>query len=360
MAEYYVNIPSFDDLNTTQQTAVLDDNAISLSGGPGTGKSIVSLWRHILNHQRENPIISQLLTFTTTLALYLKKCSNSKNKRAASYVDSSKNWMFNHNDVRAEIIHDEAQDLPISFNNSLKNYSNKISYGADNEQILISNSRNFDGTYNLERCSPEGNLSIEFPQNSNHRLARNYRNSRKIMKLAHNLFANAPIPQEIIDSCTIDGEYPRLLISGNDNEKINLAVLQLIRDYSTNDTINIGILVPFENPNHIAGVTSTVDYYYNLLTNNNITCSRYTNIMVAATELFNIHITTFKSAKGLEFDVVILPDFHHYNTIFNVIDWHDFYVGVTRTKSNLFLISRVDIPSLPDNGLNKLIDKVIL
>jgi DNA helicase IV len=360
MPEYYFNLPPFDDLSPSQQAAVLDDNAIALSGGPGTGKSVVSLWRHILNHQRENPIRSQLLTFTTSLALYLKKCCRTQNADASNYVDSSKNWVFNHATNRAEVIHDEAQDLQLAFNSGIRRHSNKISYGADNGQLITANSKNADGSYNLNVCSPEDNLRVEFPNNSLHTLTRNYRNTRRIMKFAKKVFLGAAISQEIIDSCTTEGEYPRLLISGNDNEKINQTVIQLVTDFAVNETINIGILVPFENPNQFASQTSTAQYYYDLLINNEIDCTMYTNVMGGIQAIKNIHVTTFKSAKGLEFDVVIIPDFNLVNTAFRVIDWRDFYVGVTRSKSNLFLISRADFPNLPSEGINKVIDKVIL
>ena len=52
MAEYYFSLPPFDNLSESQNQAVIDDNAIALSGGPGTGKSVVSIFRHILNHIR--------------------------------------------------------------------------------------------------------------------------------------------------------------------------------------------------------------------------------------------------------------------------------------------------------------------
>ncbi|MCB0538779.1 MAG: hypothetical protein KDE33_14785, partial [Bacteroidetes bacterium] len=74
MPGYYFNLPPFDNLSASQNQAVIDDNAIALSGGPGTGKSVVSIFRHILNHTRENPINSQLLTYTTSLAYYLQGC----------------------------------------------------------------------------------------------------------------------------------------------------------------------------------------------------------------------------------------------------------------------------------------------
>lgn len=71
MAEYYFKLPDFEKLKTPQKSAVADTSAIALSGGPGTGKSVVSLWRQILNHSKDIPVRSQLLTFTTSLAYYL-------------------------------------------------------------------------------------------------------------------------------------------------------------------------------------------------------------------------------------------------------------------------------------------------
>lgn len=359
MPQYYFNLPPFEEYNPSQQSAITDDNAIALSGGPGTGKSDVSLWRHILNHQRENPIRSQLLTYTTSLALYLKKRCHTQSVNASNYVDSSKNWRIHFAAQRAEIIHDEAQDLPLAFNTGLSEYSGKISYGADNQQLITSNSRNADGTYNLDRCSPEENLRTSFTSNSLHSLSRNYRNSRRIMKMAKRLFTNAVIPQEIIDSCRLEGEFPRLLISNN-NTVINQTVIRLVNQFADNETINIGILVPFENQNARAGETATARYYFDLLNINGIDCSIYTNSMVRCTEIKNVHITPFKSSKGLEFDVVIIPDFHLVNVPFNVIDWRDFYVGVTRTKSNLFLLSRSDFSNLASEGVNKVIERIIL
>lgn len=82
MPGYYFNLPPFDQIraeNAVQSQAILDPHPIALSGGPGTGKSVVSMYRHILNHARDNPINSQLITFTTSLAYYLKGCCRNAN-----------------------------------------------------------------------------------------------------------------------------------------------------------------------------------------------------------------------------------------------------------------------------------------
>lgn len=362
MPGFYFNLPPFDNLSSSQNQAVLDPNAIALSGPPGTGKSVVSIFRHILNHKRKNPTNSQLITFTTSLAYYLKGCCRTNSISAAEKVESSLNWKNIHSGKRSEIIHDEAQDLPLSYNQWLAGLSNKISYGADNQQLIRGNARNADGSYNLNFCSPEENLRIEFPNNSMHYLSRNYRNSKRILQFARTLLTPHPfgahIPQELIDRCTTIGEYPRLIINTN-NQQLNQTVLQIVNQFAANDAINIAILVPFENANQLASESATARYYYNLLRNNNIDCSIYTNEHHGNLEIKNIHITTFKSAKGLEFDVVILPEFHLLHTRFNVVDWRDWYVGITRTKSNLFMISNTRFNNIPSDGIQKVIDKVI-
>lgn len=47
---YYFNLPIFDDLTPDQKRAVNETRQIALGGGPGTGKSVVCLWRHIRNY----------------------------------------------------------------------------------------------------------------------------------------------------------------------------------------------------------------------------------------------------------------------------------------------------------------------
>ena len=52
MAGYYFNLPQITQLTIPQQAALNETKQIALSGGPGTGKSVVSLWRHISNYQK--------------------------------------------------------------------------------------------------------------------------------------------------------------------------------------------------------------------------------------------------------------------------------------------------------------------
>ena len=54
MSGYYFKLPLIIDLTIGQQTALDEPNPIAISGGPGTGKRVVSLFRHIRNYVNPN------------------------------------------------------------------------------------------------------------------------------------------------------------------------------------------------------------------------------------------------------------------------------------------------------------------
>lgn len=353
MADYYFNFPAITSLTIAQQAALNEAGAIALTGGPGTGKSFVSLWRHISNHQRQNPIKSQLLTFTTSLAYYLKASSASQSKNAADYVDSTKNWYYKKAAARAEIIIDEAQDMPLNLyedEDKLRQFSKRLSYGADNKQILNPNAFNFDRTYNLSECSPEEELHRIY-KNKIFSLDKNFRNTKRILEFAKIAFSDAIIPISELNSCKEVGEKPSFLLFRN-IAKQNEAIINIISQFSQNEGHNIGILTPLANKPWEGGEIYTARYYYDIINNykrpdgSNFECSYYDWTMNGMNKMKNIHITPFKSAKGLEFDTVILPCFDPYKLKLNVVTWRHYFVAVTRAKSNLYLFSQNDMPNL--------------
>ena len=346
MAGYYFNLPAITQLTIPQQAALNETRPIALSGGPGTGKSVVSLWRHISNYEKGKK--SLLLTYTTTLKQYLKACCKTKNDNAAPNVGASyrnrprTNW--------SEIIVDEAQDLENDYYMDIKQYG-IISYGADDSQILY-----------RDHCSKEVELRNIFPDNVPCVLNKNFRSTQRIMKFAKQAFPKAVIPQRIIDGLANNvGELPVLLISnGNKYDHTNSlqdnAIGGIIQSFHANDH-NIAILVPFQsNVRIFESVLNTKGY--NIGSDYSSYCGDdYDKTGQGCGEILNIHITTFKSAKGLEFDTVIIPNFHKYTEICGSYktDWEDFYVACTRARSNLYLISNYDLPNL-----NFVTDKQVL
>lgn len=342
MAEYHFQLPQITELTLPQQAALNEIHPIALSGGPGTGKSVVSLWRHIANCQKGKK--SLLLTYCSSLATYLTACCSTQHPDAAAHIDRFHKGKDRANDgIWDEVIIDEAQDLPANYYQGL---SPNISYGVDDSQILYP-----------ESGSSRELLKTIFPDNIDYVLDRNFRSTQRIMLFAQKAFPDAYIPQNIIDGLSGNiGQWPVLLIThipdiwsewderyNSSNKKQTEAILQIIREFRTG-LHNIAILLPFKKD---------VESFEAILQANGISdfsiyCENNDRFPDRCKVIKDLHITTFKSAKGLEFDTVILPNFHKFKEIcgsYNA-EWKDFYVAVTRARSNLYLISSYDMPEL--------------
>lgn len=322
---YYFKLPLFTDLTTGQRSALNEPNAIAISGGPGTGKSVVSLWRHIRNYGLGNRN-SLLLTYTKTLETYLAASAGSENPKAGKAVNRTY-WWSTHNPTNFdEIIIDEAQDVEGIKYDIVKRYSNIISYGADDKQIVYP-----------KKCTTEAQLKGIFPKNNHYELDENFRNSYEIMLFTQALFPNKLIPQHTINKLLADkktGNKPILLITDNDLAKQKKSILDIINLFKS-DRHNIAILVPLRKH---------VNQFHKILMDENITCSKYESDDDELAVIENVHITTFKSSKGTEFDTVIIPDFQNFewniaNLTLAPITENDYYVAITRARRNLYLIS---------------------
>ena len=335
MAGYYFNLPPITALTRAQQAALNETDQIALSGGPGTGKSVVSMWRHISNYRQGNK--SLLLTYTTTLKRYLEACCRGSNATAAQQVGTSfRNRYLIQTRRFSEVIIDEAQDLDPDYFSEI---CSPVSYGADDSQILYP-----------EHSTKQSKLEELFPDNVSYVLEKNFRCTQEIMQFARKAFPLATISYNMISNIDRHGDRPSLLIGrwgpweDTPDDEIS-AIHQIINDLR-NDTENIAILLPWKNSvqNYVSVLKDDVDDFSFYYEDKNA-------FPDGCPVLKNVHITTFKSAKGLEFDTVIIPDFNKMSSIIGSynIDWQDFYVGCTRAKSNLFLLSNNNLPSL--NGV---------
>lgn len=320
---YFFKLPPITDLTIGQQAALNEPDAIAISGGPGTGKSVVSLWRHIRNYGTGSRR-SLLLTYTKTLETYLAASARSENGNAGNAVNRTYWWTTHHLQRYDEIIVDEAQDVESGRYTTIQNYSGVVSYGADDQQIVFRN-----------RATTQQQLAAIFPNNRSYVLDENFRNSYEIM-----LFVRALFPQKLVPQATLNnllqegrrGNKPILLVSNNNTAKQNQAIFDVINQFKS-ATHNIAILVPLQNH---------VNTYANIIRNAGIQCSSFCADDGNLGEIDNVHVTTFKSSKGTEFDTIIIPDFENMLTNIaqlNVIDENDYYVAITRAKRNLYLIS---------------------
>ncbi len=135
------------------------------------------------------------------------------------------------------------------------------------------------------------------------------------------------------------GPKPIFKIVENEKEQ-NEAIIKIINDFPE-ETHSIAILVPLINPAY--HIERVVSYFYQIINekvNENI--SYYENEQRQSVKIERVHVSSFKSAKGLEFDTVIIPDFQFFNDniqTFYTVEEEDYYVAMTRAKSNLFLLS---------------------
>jgi superfamily I DNA/RNA helicase len=320
---YFFRLPAITELTIAQQAALNEPNAIAISGGPGTGKSVVSLWRHIRNYGTGSKK-SLLLTYTKTLETYLSASAKSENANAGIAVDRTYWWTTYNVKRYDEIIVDEAQDVEEGRYETIKDYSGVVSYGADDQQIVF-----------RSRATTQQQLAAIFPNNRNYVLDENFRNTYEIMHFVKALFPNKIIPQGTLNNLLQEdrrGNKPILLVSNNNTSKQTNAIIGIINRFKS-ATHNIAILVTLQDD---------VDTYANLIRNAGIQCSSFRSDDGTLGEIKNIHVTTFKSSKGTEFDTVIIPDFENMiNNIarLRVIDENDYYVAITRAKRNLYLIS---------------------
>ena len=345
---YFFRLPKREDLTDHQQMALEEINPIAISGGAGTGKTVVSLWRHTRNIEDFNKY-SVLVTFTKTLGFYLKMSAQTE-EQGEKYKNSIppsqqifnlKDFPFNQNWRVHEIIIDEAQDLSYQTLINIRNHTDQISYGADFRQQLYS------GTVTKKE------IEELFPSNTPIELLQNFRNTYFILNFVKSILIDFYIPQDSLDELEMirRGLKPILFITNDNFEKELEKIVELINQYKSN-THNIAILLPFGDSRY--DFEQSVDKYHKALSDKGIDCSKYYNEMhIDNITIENIHITTFKSAKGLEFDTVLIPQLHKFrNNIKNAytVNEEDYYVALTRTKTNLYLFSPYELDFINHNS----------
>ncbi len=278
---YYFNLPLSTDLTRDQQLAVDETEPIALSGGPGTGKTVVNLWRHIFNYVNGSSK-SLLITYTKTLEYYLKNAIKEKGKsednekrkkrykKASKNIDRTKRWTFSTGkSYFDEIIVDEAQDVEISLYNVIKEYSNQCSYGADEAQSVYLTPKE------VKKLLKQ--LRKMFSENEEYTLDINFRNSQEILLFTKAVFPTISIPQRTIDTAVETGIKPLVQFVAWEDEDTIEKVLEIIEEYSS-DTHNIGILFP---------TVKQVNKYHKLL-KYDIDCTKFVSEDDVFTELANI------------------------------------------------------------------------
>ncbi len=346
MAKFQFWLPT--KLTRMQQRAVDERKAIFLSGVPGTGKTVVSIKRL---QNADNAII---FTYGKLLRKTIEEKLNDTNspvynihrwmwniqgegeRKKLEYLLSDKNLastikLLKSKDIFFdEILVDEGQDLPINAYKVLREITNNLSISADDAQQIN----------NVEQASDEDEILKEFSFLKQFLLDEVFRSAYELYVFAiqfvpKNERAHDTRLLERLQAKNSGADKPFVYIEPNLN-----SIYDTIGDIiDENPTDNIGIL--FERVDQIDQFERVLSKDFELSTYHSI-------IRVVPSDLNNIIITTFKSAKGIEFDIVIIPYFP--DGAKNVLE--EYYVGVTRAKSQVHFLSIGQVPKII-SGFNK-------
>ena len=333
-------------LTRIQQRAVDSQEPIFLSGVPGTGKTVVSIKR------LQNAAALKKKAIIFTYGKLLKKTIEEKLGNDTSMpVDNIHNWMWkaqgsgqrryfeemttDQNIVNTttllksnglkydEILVDEGQDLSLNTYKILKEITPSLSISADNAQQIN----------NREEATDEENILNLFPELKRFEMDEIFRSAYELYRFAiqfvpNNARANDTNLLERLKQKNSGADKPYLFLE-KDLNSIYKSVKDIIDE---NPTDNIGIL--FEKVVHVNEFTAYLSKDYEV--------SPYHNQEVIPSELKNIIITTFKSSKGIEFDIVIIPYFPERAQ--NIPE--EYYVGATRAKNQVHILSINEMPQI--------------
>ena len=365
MAKFEFRLPSQDDIrNSTNGQIMLsiinndyDEKFSLVTGCPGSGKTTVSIFRLIrlanngkstilLTYQRmlkvaiENLLAKQGISSSKVNTIHswfpkttgkLLGFSNQDNKLSASEIENALRGRVGN----MELILDEAQDLEERVFQAFPKVFGRITIGADNDQQMHEGSGASETTIKRQISHSSNEFTLQF----------NYRNTYQIYNFARYFVPNSP---KANDSQTLSalkryknsGDLPEVLkFSGQSDMQSRLKTI--IENYKG---FNIGVLFPFRNQ---------VESYHSTISGFGFECSKYYSEMTDAeksrteSDLKSILVTTFISAKGMEFDIVIMPEF---DSIRNTDEAkRQAYVGCTRAKNRLVIMYTGSKPSILNN-----------
>ena len=327
-------------LNKKQKRAVDSTEPIFLTGVPGSGKTVVSIYR--LKNAKNGILF--------TYGKLLRKTIEEKVNDSAKEVVNIHAWNYkvsnhfleksldndnlqntismfkNKNKQYDEILVDEGQDMPPNSYKLFKELTTKLSVSADEAQQVMSR----------DQGSAESDIDHILPNLKHIELDQIYRSSYEIYNFArhfalYNKRANDTNLLERLKRENAGADKPFVYIASTYDDSLEV-IMDIIDD---NPTDNIGILC-----SDIVGVDSC----YKNLKQEYDDISIYHSHCDIPDVLHNIIVTTLKSAKGIEFDIVILPQIQHITEkVFG-----EYYVGATRAKTELHLLSVQKLPKVFD------------
>lgn len=318
-------------------------------GPPGTGKTVVALYRAELWRRAKED--SLFLVYNQTLNQYLNLAI--QEKKLEDQTDTYYSWFCKWYRLNVgsrvpqhapydydwdailtaigrkgsslkkiqNIIIDEGQDFPNQFYTILDLIAENITVFADENQRIT------------QKNSTVQEIKKALTVDKTHKLTRNYRNTRPVAEFASQFYAG--LRSGIAELPSRNGPLPYLLMNQNLESQIttiaqyatanpNKQIGVFVKDHAKQYRIHQGL-----REKNLAGIS--VQMYQS-------TNSQYKKVDFRSNGVF---VLCYPSTKGLEFDTVFHPDPQEWRTDGNPdIDKMKLYVLASRARNELILMSQ--------------------
>ena len=357
------HLPSLEQMRATSEGIEMlrmidDDNFRSalISGCPGAGKTTVFIYRLVRLTTEQKSV--HLVTFQNMLVLAIRSLANQK-AVPPDRVSTFHRWYHNvtithfntdnpptveeiiecfqrsylaHQRLD-EILIDEGQDLPRCVYETIPKYATRCFVGADNAQQVHK--------HGAQKEEIRQSLRGTFAPYREFYLTRNFRNTYETYRFARQfiprtdlmawdeailerlLYANRRSPKPVVISYRDPNQRNEHLRITLQNAEGNVAVLCPLGQYP-------------RNHNHS---DESVDEIHQIVTQMGISASKYHSQADVPGNLERYVVTTFKSAKGMEFDVVVIPRINFFKQV-----PEEWYVACTRALGRLVVYRDLGAP----------------
>lgn len=238
---------------------------------------------------------------------------------------------------KEEILIDEGQDLQPAIYEALPRYFKRCFVSADNGQRVHEK-----GALSEEIGQ---NLESGFPPYRNSVLSRNFRNTYEIYRFSRQFAPRTNLvawDENILASLKRTGRRgPKPTVVGYRDTESRKKHLRTVLDNAQGE--NVAVLCEYgpASDRSKKADNKSVDEIHELVTNIGFSATKYHSESKEPESLEQIIITTYKSAKGMEFDTVVIP---HINCSSPDRLREQWYVACTRSVTRLIIYHNLAAP----------------